>query len=106
MAELKTGGFLSNNIQLISLVEYLVSWCKKKNDNKIFFYLYDFIILISKNSDINIKKELRIESASYILKLYNKTIKKINNQERESLIKAIIEYLKDEMFNKEDYKKV
>ena len=106
LAELESGSFQSKNIEPISLVDYLVTWCKKKNENKIFFYLYDFIIVISKNSDINIKKELRIESASYILRHYKQTIKIINNQERESLIKIIIEYLKDDMLNKEDYKQV
>ena len=104
--ELKEQGIEINDLEPITLVDYIVNWCKRKNENKIFFYLYDFIIEISRNNDINIKKELRIESICYILKHYKQTIKKINNQEVESLIKIIIEFLKDEMFNKEDYKNI
>ena len=102
--ELKEKGIEIKDLEPIYLVDYIVNWCKRKNENKIFFHLYYFIIEISRNNDINIKKELRIESICYILKHYKQTIKKINNQEVESLIKIIIEFLKDEMFNKEDYK--
>ena len=93
-------------IKPILIVNYLVSWCKKKNKNIIFFYLYDFIIGISNNKEININKELRIESVSYIIKHYKQTIKKINNQQVESLIIIIINFLKDEMFNIDDYKQI
>ena len=87
----------------IEIIDYIVEFCKKKDEHKIYFYLYDFIIGISKNNSINIKKELRIESVSYILKYYKQTIKKLNNQEVESLINIIKEFLKDERFNIEDY---
>ena len=90
----------------IELIDYLVELCKKKDEHKVYFYLYDFIIVISKNNRINIKKELRIESISYILKYYKQTIKKLNNQEVESLINIIKEFLKDERFNKDDYNQI
>ena len=106
LEDLKKGGITISELNPISLIDYIVDWCKKKNENTIFFYLYDFIIEISKNIDINIRKELRIESICYMLNHYKQTIKKINNQEVETLIKIIIEFLKDEMFNKEDYKQI
>ena len=106
LEELNTGEIKKKVISPISLVDYLVEFCKKINENKVYFYLYDFIIIISKNNDINIKKELRIESAKYILNNYKKVIKKINNQEVESLIKILKDFLKDKMFNEEDYKNI
>ena len=104
LEELSTEDFKISEIEPIIIVKYLVSTCKRKNDNIIFFYLYDFIIGISKNKDININKELRIESVSYIIKNYKQTIKKINNQQVESLIIIIIDFLKDQMLDKNDYK--
>ena len=95
-----------DDIDPSSLVDYLVKWCKKKNENNIYFYLYEFIIGISKNNDIIIKKELRIETAIYIMKNYKKTVKKINNQEVERFIIMLIDFIKDEMFKKEDYKQI
>ena len=106
LIKLNEGGIKINDLKPSSIIDYLIEWCKQKNEKKIFFYLYDFIIAISKNNDINIKKELRVESASFILKHYTQTISKINNQEVESLINIIIDFLKDEMFNKDDYKQI
>ena len=106
LEDVKKENITITDLNPISLIDYIIDWCKKKNENKIFFYLYVFIIEISKNSDINIRKELRIESICYILNHYKQTIKKINNQEVETLIKTIIEFLNNEMFNKGDYKQI
>ena len=106
LEKINCGDIKITDIGPLSIVDYLVEYCKKINENKIYFYLYNFIISISKNNDVNIRKELRIESAKYILNNYKKAIKKINNQEVESLIKILIDFLKDEMFNEEDYKQI
>ena len=106
LEELSSEDFKIDEVEGIILVKYLVSTCKRKNENIIYFYLYDFIIGISNNKDININKELRIESVSYILKNYKQTIKNLNNLKVESLITIIIDFLKDEMFNVDDYKKI
>ena len=106
LEEFSSGEIKIEDITSLSLIDYLVNWSKKKNENKIYFYLYDFIIAISKNNDINIKKELIIESAIYILKYYKQIIKKINNQEIESFTQLLIEVLKSNIFNIEDYKKI
>ena len=106
MSSLSENGVKINDIQPMSLINYLINWCKQKNNNKICFYLYDMIIAISKNSDINIEKQLRIESACFILKNYRQIIKIISNQEVKYLIKDLIYFLKDEMFNNNDYKQI
>ena len=106
MSSLSENSIKIDDIQPLSLIIYLINWCKQKNNNKIYFYLYDMIIAISKNSDVNIEKQLRIESACFILKHYRQTIKTISNQELESLIKILIDFLKDEMFNNDDYKQI
>jgi len=106
MTSLSENGVKIDDIQPLTLINYLINWCKQKNNNKIFFYLYDMIIAISKNSDVKIEKQLRIESACFILQNYRQTIKIINNQEVESLIVVLIDFLKDEMFNNDDYKQI
>ena len=106
LQDLASGEIKINDIDPSSILEYLVRWCKKKNEKKIYFYLYEFIIGISKNKDINIKKELRIESAIYMLKNYKQSIKKINNQEVESFIVMLINVLEVNMLKKEDYKQI
>jgi hypothetical protein len=106
MSSLSENSIKIDDIQPLSLIIYLINWCKQKNNNKIYFYLYDMIIAISKNSDVNIEKQLRIESACFILKHYRQTIKTISNQEVESLINILIDFLKDEMFNNDDYKQI
>ena len=106
MTSLSENGVKIDDIQPLTLINYLINWCKQKNNNKIYFYLYDMIIAISKNSDVKIEKQLRIESACFILQNYRQTIKIINNQEVESLIVVLIDFLKDEMFNNDDYKQI
>ena len=106
MSVLSQKGAKIDDIQPLSLINYLINWCNQKNNNKIYFYLYDMIIAISKNSEVIIEKELRIESACFILKNYRQTIKIISNQDVESLINALIDFLKDEMFNNDDYKQI
>ena len=106
MSSLSENGVKIDDIQPLSLINYLINWCKRKNNNKIYFYLYDMIIAISKNSKVKLEKQLRIESACFILKNYRQTIKTISNQEVESLMKILNDFLKDEMLNNDDYKQI
>ena len=46
------------NIEPGSLIKYMIDWCKKMNDTKIYFYLYDFIYYIL-STDIEIEKEFK-----------------------------------------------
>ena len=83
LASLLTTVVKLNDIHPSSLIDYMVSWCKVLNDNKIYFYLYDFIIGIS---NINIiKKELKVESVCFILK--HKT--EINNKKYNKIIQIM-----------------
>lgn len=105
-AILSTSDIKIDDIEPISLINYMVNWCKKKNEDKIYFYLYDFIISIM-NYEQGIGKELKLESFCFILKNYKTIVKHINNQEIESMnnnIKNLIE--KETDFNIEDFKKI
>ena len=76
---------------------------KHLNKDIIFFYLYEFIISISKID--NIKKEKKIESACFILKNYNQIVKPVNKLKIEYLNLKIMEFLSDKnLFNENDYK--
>ena len=91
-----------NDIQPSSLIDYLAAWCKKIDDKKIYYFLYDFILSISNIN--NIKKELKIESASFILGYYNDIVKPVNKLEIELLNRTIIDFLNDRKnFTNSDY---
>ena len=92
-----------NDIHPLSLIDYMIAWCKYLNNKKIYFYLYDFIISISKVD--NIKKEIKIESACFILKNYSDIVKPINRLNIEYLNLKIIDFLNDkENMKGNDYK--
>ena len=94
-----------NDIQPSSLIDYMVAWCKTLNDKKIYFFLYDFIIGVSNVN--NIKKELKIESACFILANYDEIVKPINYLEVQHLNRNIIDFLNHkENFENNDYYKI
>ena len=105
LASLLTTVTKLNDIQPSSLIDYIVAWCKKLNEKKIYFFLYDFIISISNIS--NIKKELKIESACFILRHYEEIVKPINKLEVQHLNRKIIDFLNNkEIFKDADYSKI
>jgi hypothetical protein len=105
-SSLSFGEIKIDDIEPKSLVNYLVMWCKKKNDIQIYFYLYDFIIS-ALNSELELEKEMKIESICYTLKYYKQIVKHINNQEVKTLNDVLIKLIdKDKTFNKDNYKTV
>jgi hypothetical protein len=102
LASLLTTVTKINDIQPSSLIDYIAAWCKKIDDKKVYFFLYDFIISISNTN--NIKKELKIESAKFILNYYNDIVKTVNKFEIELLNRTIIDFLNyREIFSNSDY---
>ena len=95
-----------DDIKPISLINYMIAWCKKKDDIKIYFYLYDFIISmfsIEKEITINLKQK----SICFILQHYTTIVKSINNQEVKSMNNNLIKlFEKETKFTEEDYKKI
>ena len=81
-----------NDIEPLTLIEYLINLCKDKDDN-IKIYLYIFIIISAKINNIN--KKLRQEAVNFILSNYSKLIKDYNNTDISSLTKNIIDLLND-----------
>ena len=105
LASLLTTVAKLNDIQPSSLIDYIVAWCKKIDEKKIYFFLYDFIIGIS--NVCNIKKELKIDSACFILKHYEEIVKPINKLEVEHLNRKMIDFLNNkEIFTFDDYNKI
>ena len=103
---LSTSDIKIDDIEPNSLINYMVNWCKKKNEKKIYFYLYDFIISIL-NSEQKIEKELKIESICFILKHYVEIVKHINNQEVKSMNNNLIKlFEKEKDFIEEDFKQI
>ena len=95
-----------DDIYPASLVNYMILLCKKKNQMKINFYLYEFIVNIL-NVDINIEKELKLEAICFILKNYSKFVKQINNQEVKNLTSNLTKQFKnEECFTEENYKTI
>ena len=95
-----------DDIQPISLINYMIAWCRKKDSIKIYFYLYDFIISI-----FSIEKEITIslkqESICFILQYYTTIVKSINNQEVKSINNNLIKlFERESKFTEEDYKKI
>ena len=108
--EVKTALSISDikidDIKPISLINYMIAWCQKKDDIKIYFYLYDFII-----SMFSIEKEITIDlkqkSICFILQHYTTIVKNINNQEVKSMNNNLIKlFEKETKFTEEDYKKI
>ena len=105
-ASLSISDIKIEDIQPISLIKYLVNWCKKKDDEKISFYLYDFIISIL-NVEKGIEKQLKQKSICCILKNYKKIVKHLNNLEVKSMNNNLIKLLeKEKEFNTEDFKNI
>ena len=103
---LSYGEIKIDDIEPASLINYLVMWCKKKNEIQIYFYLYDFIISTIK-AELVLGKELKIDSICYILQYYTQVVKHINNQEVKYLNDIFIEIInKDETFTKDNYRTV
>ena len=95
-----------DDIKPSSLINYLVNWCKKKDEIRIYFYLYDFIISVL-NVDKDFGKDLKLESVCYILKYYTKINKHINNQEVKTMNNNLIKILeKETKFTDEEFKKM
>ena len=102
LASLLTTVTKLNDIQPPSLIDYMVAWCKKINEKKIYFFLYDFIIGVS--NVCNIKKELKIDSACFILKHYEEIVKPINKLEVQHLNRKMIDFLNNKaIFEDKDY---
>ena len=94
-----------DDIEPLSLIDYLVGWCKIKNEDNIYFYLYDFIIYVSKKN--NFKKQLREEASVFIMKYYTSFVKNINNHEVNLLCKNIISLLNiEKMFTDYEYQRI
>ena len=97
-----TGIILSNKIaklsdsKPISFVNYIIQMMKNMNDSKILIYLYDFLIKVSLNVDLS--KEIIIESINFVFRNYSYFIKDINNSE----IKQICNDLKELINKRED----
>ena len=103
LASLFNDVYKLNDIHPLSLIDYMVAWCKHININKTYYFLYEFILAISKVD--NIKKELKIESACFILRYYNRIIKPINKVEVEYLNRNMINFLRDKnTFMDKDYR--
>ena len=89
------------DIEPLSLIEYIINLCKDKED-KIKLYLYIFIIISAKNKNIKIHKKLRQESANFVLSNYGNIIQDNNNEEISLLTKSIIDLIDNNMFNDYD----
>ena len=94
------------NTQPRSLVKYMVDWCKKKNEIKIYFYLYDFIIGFSNTDEIDIDKEFKKEAICFTLKNHKLVVKDKNNQEMNIMNNNLIKILNKDNFTEQDYKVV
>ena len=95
-----------DNIEPGSLIKYMVDWCKKMNQTKIYFYLYDFIIYIL-STDIVIGKEFKKEAICYTLKNYKIIVKDKNNKEIKLMIENLINFIEQEKsFNESDYEQL
>ena len=91
-----------DDINTNSIIQYLVNWCKKIDDANIYFYLYDFIIEVL-NAEIELDKELKLESICYILKNLTIFIKEINDQEVKKINKNLINIIeKEKQFTDKD----
>ena len=93
-----------DNIEPASLIRYLMEWCKKKNDLKVNFFLYDFIIGYLK-SDIDADKELKEQAICFTVTYYTMVVKDKNNQEMSLMNQNLIQIIaKESKFNEDDFK--
>ena len=89
-----------------SLINYMVLLCKKKNEMKSNFYLFEFIVNIL-NVEINLEKELKLEAICFILKNYKEFVKQINNQEVKNLTNNLIkQFGKETDFTEDNFKTI
>ena len=103
-AQLLNDKFSLSDIEPLTLIENIVNYCGDKS-REIKIYLYDFVITSSKLNNIN--KKLRIEAVNFVLSNYGDVIKDNNNQELNSFIEKIIDFIKNEqMFNEFDYSNI
>ena len=103
-AQLLNDKFSLSDIEPLTLIENIVNYCRDKS-REIKIYLYDFVITSSKLNNIN--KKLRIEAVNFVLSNYGDVIKDNNNQELNSFIEKIIDFIKNEqMFNEFDYSNI
>jgi hypothetical protein len=95
-----------DNIEPPSLIKYLNECCKKKDEKDIYFYLYDLVISIFDfNKNIEIEKDLKLESICYILKNFKDVEKNINNEKIKQTNDIIIKLLdKEKNFLEDDFK--
>ena len=100
-AQLLNDKFNLSDIEPLTLIENIVNYCRDKS-RLVKIYLYDFVIVSAKLNDIN--KKLRIEAVNFILSNYGDVIKDNNNEELNTFIKNIIEFIKNEkIYNDFDY---
>ena len=105
LASLYNDIYKLNDIHPLSLIDYIFAWCKHINEDKVYFFLYDFIISISKVDSI--KKDIKIESVCFILKHYVEIERPINKLKVEYLNLKIIEFLSDkDSITEKDYTKI
>ena len=82
-----------NNIEPLTLIEYIINLCKDKKDN-IKLYMSIFVIISAKNNNIN--KKQRQEAVNFVLCKYERINKEYYNEEISLLTKSIIELINDE----------
>ena len=92
-AQLYNEKYQINDIEPLTLIEYIVNFTNDKNE-KIKLYSYIFVIFATKNNNIN--KKMRKEAINFVLSKYGKIIKEQNNEEITLLTKTIIEILDNE----------
>ena len=90
-----------SNIEPLSLIEYIFNLCKDKDD-KIKLYLYIFLIISGKNSNIKINKKLIEEAINFVLRKYGNLTEDNYNEEISLLTKSIIELI-DNKYMFSDY---
>ena len=95
-----------DNIEPGSLIRYMMEWCKKKNELKINFYLYDFIIGYLKTEE-DLDKELKKLSICFTVTNYKLIVKEKNNQEMNLMNRSLIKILSNEQsFDENDFKEI
>jgi hypothetical protein len=102
--ENKIAGMLSSNkiaklkdSQPISYIDYIIKMVKKLNKRNALLYLYDFLLKITPNLELS--KEIILQSATYIFQNYNFII--INKNKNET--KQICDNLKEIFDSREDF---
>ena len=103
---LSTSDVKIENLEPGSLIRYMMEWCKRENDLKINFFLYDFIIGYLK-TEIDIDKELKEQAICFTVTYYTMVVKDKNNQEMSLINKSLIGIIsKEKEFNDDDFKTI